>query len=33
MVAQNLLRKWIGIELNEDYKVLIDEKTSQQSIF
>lgn len=33
MVAQNLLRKWIGIELNKDYKVLIDEKTSQQSIF
>lgn len=33
MVAQNLFRKWIGIELNEDYKVLIDEKTSQQSIF
>ena len=32
-VAQDLFRKWIGIELNYSYLKLIQERTSQQTIF
>ncbi len=32
-VAKRLSRKWIGIELNEDYAVFINNKTSQEELF
>jgi len=32
-VAQDLFRKWIGIELNHSYLKFIQERTSQQTIF
>jgi site-specific DNA-methyltransferase (cytosine-N4-specific) len=31
-VAQNLGRKWIGCELNQNYKVLQNERLSQQGL-
>ena len=33
MVAQDLFRKWIGIELNPEYEKLIRKRTSQQVLF
>ena len=33
LMAQKLGRKWIGIELNEDYARLIKNKTSQEELF
>jgi DNA modification methylase len=33
MVAQDLFRKWIGVELNPEYKKLIRKRTSQQVLF
>ena len=33
MVAQNLFRKWIGVELNPEYEKLIRKRTAQQVIF
>lgn len=33
MVAQDLFRKWIGIELNPEYEKLILKRTSQQVLF
>ena len=33
MVAQNLFRKWIGVELNPEYEKLIRKRTSQQVLF
>ena len=32
-VAKRLSRKWIGIELNEDYALFINNKTSQEELF
>ena len=32
-VAKRLSRKWIGIELNEDYAQLINNKTAQEELF
>ena len=32
-LAQELGRKWIGIELNPDYAKIIDEQTKQQNLF
>ena len=32
-VAQRLGRKWIGIELNEDYAKIINNKTNQRELF
>ena len=32
-VAQRLGRKWIGIELNEDYAKIINNKTKQRELF
>jgi len=32
-VAQRLMRKWIGIELNEDYIKLAEERFDQYEIF
>ena len=33
MVAQNLFRKWIGVELNPEYEKLIRKRTAQQVLF
>jgi len=33
MVAQDLFRKWIGVELNPEYEKLIRKRTSQQVLF
>ena len=33
MVAQNLFRKWIGVELNPEYEKLIKKRTAQQTLF
>ena len=33
MVAQDIGRKWIGFELNEDYAELIKKRTAQQGLF
>jgi len=33
MVAQNMFRKWIGIELNPDYEKLILKRTAQSVLF
>ena len=33
MVAQNMFRKWIGIELNPDYEKLIQKRTAQTVLF
>ena len=32
-VAKRLSRKWIGIELNEDYAQFINTKTAQEELF
>jgi len=32
-VAKRLSRKWIGIELNEDYAKIINKKTAQEELF
>ena len=32
-VAKRLGREWIGIELNEDYANLINNKTAQEELF
>jgi len=32
-VAKRLGRKWIGIELNEDYAKFINTKTAQRELF
>jgi len=32
-VAKRLSRKWIGIELNEDYATFINNKTAQEELF
>lgn len=32
-VAERLGRHWLGIELNEDYRILIEERTAQQGLF
>ena len=32
-VAKRLSRKWIGIELNEDYAIFINNKTAQEELF
>jgi len=32
-VAQRLGRKWIGIELNDDYADIIKERTKQRELF
>ena len=33
MVAQDLFRKWIGVELNPEYEKLIRKRTAQQVLF
>jgi len=33
VAAQDLFRKWIGVELNPDYEALIQERTKQQVLF
>jgi DNA modification methylase len=33
MVAQDLFRKWIGVELNPEYEKLIKKRTAQQVLF
>ena len=33
LMAQKLGRKWIGIELNEEYATIINKKTAQGELF